>query len=50
MAGDGARRLPHAGAMEMTTDNVQRRGMLLMLASVALFSLMDAGLKLLSAH
>ena len=36
--------------MEMTTDNVQRRGMLLMLASVALFSLMDAGLKLLSAH
>ena len=34
----------------MTTDNVQRRGMLLMLASVALFSLMDAGLKLLSAH
>ena len=36
--------------MEMTTDNVQRRGMLLMLASVALFSLMDAGLKMLSAH
>ena len=36
--------------MEMTTDNVQRRGMLLMLASVALFSLMDASLKLLSAH
>ena len=36
--------------MEMTTDNVQRRGMLLMLASVALFSLMDAGLKLLAAH
>ena len=36
--------------MEMTTANVQRRGMLLMLASVALFSLMDAGLKLLSAH
>ena len=36
--------------MEMTTDNVQRRGMLLMLASVALFSLMDAGLKLLYAH
>ena len=50
VGGDGARRLPHAGAMEMTTDNVQRRGMLLMLASVALFSLMDAGLKLLSAH
>ena len=36
--------------MEMTTDNVQRRGMLLMLASVALFSLMDACLKMLSAH
>ena len=36
--------------METTTDNVQRRGMLLMLASVALFSLMDAGLKMLSAH
>jgi drug/metabolite transporter (DMT)-like permease len=28
----------------------QRRGMLLMLASVALFSLMDAGLKTLAAH
>jgi len=55
--GDGAGRLPHAGAMKtagaMTTDvhaERQRRGLLLMLASVALFSLMDAGLKTLSAH
>jgi drug/metabolite transporter (DMT)-like permease len=52
-AGDGAGRLPHAGAMGTGAGEVRaagRRGAWLMLAAVALFSLMDACMKLLSAH
>ncbi len=47
---DENQRLPHAGRMSAFTLSRRPRAALLMLVSVALFSLMDASLKLLSAH
>ena len=51
---DGTGRVTHAAAMPAPTSPLERgargRAMLLMLGSVALFALMDAGLKTLAPH
>jgi len=48
--GDENERVPHAGGMTEPNHAPHSRAVWLMLAAVGLFALMDAGLKLLSAH